>query len=126
MRSIIAKWSIKPGCEEQAVAALTELAESVKREEPFTLMYLIHTSNAEGSRPTPAPNEVIFVSAWPDQPAFEQHLRGPVFQQWKTKYLDLFLTNSNGDLFVTSEFMDRRAGFIRIDGGGCSVGNLNL
>jgi Dyp-type peroxidase family len=126
MRSIIAKWSIKPGCEQQAIAALHELAESVRREEPYTLMYLIHTANAEGSRPTPAPNEVIFVSAWPDQAAFEQHLNGPVFQEWKGKHLDLFLTNSNGDLFVTSEFMDRRAGFIRTAGGGWSVGSLNL
>ena len=124
--SIIAKWSIKPGCEQQAIAALGELAESVKREEPYTLMYLIHTANAEGSRPTPAANEVIFVSAWPDQAAFERHLHGPVFQEWKDKHLDLFLTNSGGDLFVTSEFMDRRAGFIRTEGGGWSVGSLNL
>jgi hypothetical protein len=52
MRSIIAKWSIKPGCEQQAVTAFGELAESVRREEPFALMYLIHTPNADGSRPT--------------------------------------------------------------------------
>jgi quinol monooxygenase YgiN len=74
MRSIIAKWSIKPGCEQQAVAALGELAESVKREEPVTLIYLIHTSNAGWSRPTPAPNEVISVSAWPDRADFQKHL----------------------------------------------------
>jgi quinol monooxygenase YgiN len=126
MRSIIAKWSIKPGCEPQAVTALSELAESVRREEPFTLMYLIHTRNADGSRPTPPPNEIIFVSAWPDQAAFEQHLSGPVFQEWLTKHLDLFRTNNRGDLFVTSEFLDRRAGFIRQVDGGASVGSLNL
>jgi quinol monooxygenase YgiN len=113
MLSIIAKWWIKPGCEKEALAALDELAESTEQQEPFTTMYLIHTSVAEGSRPTPAANEVIFVSAWPDQAAFEQHLHGPVFQGWLQKHLDLFLTNDSGGLFVTGEFMQRRAGYVR-------------
>lgn len=56
MRSIIAKWSIKPGCQQQAVTARGGLAESVQREEPFTAMYPIHTPDADGSLPTPAPN----------------------------------------------------------------------
>ena len=47
MLSIIAKWWIAPWCERQAVAALGELAESVRREEPFTLMYPFHTFVAD-------------------------------------------------------------------------------
>jgi uncharacterized protein len=118
--SIIAKWWIKPGCEDEAHAALKELAEVTQREEPFTLMYLIHTSVAEGSRPTPAPNEVIFVSAWPSRKEFQDHLDGPVFQGWKKDHLHLFLPNSNGDLFVTAEFMDRIAGYVRDEAVGAS------
>jgi len=84
------------------------------------LMYLIHTSVAEGSRPTPAPNEVIFVSAWPSRKEFQDHLDGPVFQGWKKDHLHLFLPNSNGDLFVTAEFMDRIAGYVRDEAVGAS------
>ena len=32
---------------------------------------------------------------------------------WIGKYLSLFLTNDSGGLFVTGEFMDRIAGFVR-------------
>lgn len=76
-------------------------------------MYLIHTSIEEGSRPQPPPNEVVFVSGWPDRAAFQKHLDGPVFKDWIAKHVDLFLTDDSGGLFVTAEFIDRRAGFIR-------------
>jgi quinol monooxygenase YgiN len=113
MLSIVAKWWINEGCESQAVAALKELAAQVEAEEPFTIMYLIHTAVVDGSRPTPPDNEVLFVSAWPDRDAFQKHLDGPVFKTWIAKYLDLFLTDDSGGLFVTGEFMDRQAGYIR-------------
>lgn len=113
MLSIVAKWWIVPGREDDAVAALMKLARAVEVQEPFTTMYLIHTSIAEGSRPTPPPNEVVFVSGWPDRAAFQQHLDGPVFKDWIAEYLDLFLTDDSGGLFVTAEFIDRHAGFVR-------------
>ena len=50
MLSIIAKWSIAPGCEQQAVAALGELAQSVRD-------YGSH-------------NEIDFTAAGPKQPYF--------------------------------------------------------
>lgn len=113
MLSIVAKWWIVPGREVEAVDALTKLASAVEQHEPFTSMYLIHTAIEEGSRPPPPPNEVVFVSGWPDRAAFQRHLDGPVFKQWIAKYLDLFLTDDSGGLFVSGEFIDRRAGFIR-------------
>lgn len=113
MLSIIAKWWIVPGHEQEAVAALDELAASVEQNEPFTDMYLIHTPIVHGSRPAPPANEVIFVSGWADRAAFDKHLHGPVFQQWIAKYLPLFLLDDSGGLFVTAEFIDRRAGYIR-------------
>lgn len=113
MLSIIAKWWIVPGHEEPAVAALKELAAEVERSEPFTLLYLIHTTIQDGSRPTPPANEVVFVSGWPDREAFQQHLDGPVFKEWSKKYARLFLTDDSGGLFVTGEFINRQAGFVR-------------
>lgn len=113
MLSIVARWWIVPGREDAAVAALAELAQQVEAHEPFTTMYLVHTTIAEGSRPTPPPNEVVFVSAWPDRAAFQKHLDGPVFTKWIARYLDLFLTDDSGGLFVTGELLDRRAGYVR-------------
>ena len=117
MFSIVAKWWIVPGREDDAVAALDTLAGEVEAREPFTTMYLIHTSIVEGSRPPPPPNEVVFVSGWPDRAAFQKHLDGPVFRDWIAEHLDLFLTDDGGGLFVTAEFIDRQAGFIRPSAG---------
>jgi quinol monooxygenase YgiN len=111
--SIVARWWIVPGREDDAVAALTTLASAVEQQESFTSMYLIHTSIVEGSRPPPPPNEVVFVSGWPDRAAFQKHLDGPVFKGWIAEHLDLFLTDDSKGLFVTGEFIERRAGFIR-------------
>lgn len=92
---------------------MQELAAQVEQQEPLTTMYLIHTAVVEGSRPTPPRNEVGFVSGWPDRAAFARHLDGPVFSSWSAKYADLFLTDDSGRLFVTGEFLDRQAGFVR-------------
>lgn len=114
MLSIVAKWWILPGRDDEAVAALEKLASDVEEHEPSTVMYLIHTAIEEGSRPPPPPTEVVFVSGWPDRAAFQEHLDGPVFKGWVAQYLDLFLTDDHGELFVSGEFIDRRAGFIRL------------
>lgn len=113
MISIVTKWWIKPGNEADAVGALAELARRVEDGEPFTLMYLIQTSLAEGSSPTPPANEVVLVGTWPDGDAFNQHLDGPAFKGWIAQYLALFLTDDGGGLFVVPEFVDRIGGFIR-------------
>ena len=47
--SIVTKWWIKNGNRAEAIAALRNLAKQVEEKEPFTAMYLIHTSIAEGS-----------------------------------------------------------------------------
>ncbi len=113
MLSIVTKWRIAPGRESRAVRALERLALAVEEREPQTTMYMIHTAIAEGSRPGAARVEVVFVGAWPDRAAFEQHLSGPVFNAWIAAYGDLFLSDDGGELLVDSELMDRRAGFVR-------------
>jgi|GEM_PF-2187579 len=115
MLPIIARWSIAEGKREQALLALQELARIVEEKEPFVPMYTIHTPNLSGppitNFPTPAPNEVIFLSVFDDYPSFEKHMNG-VFHDWLEQYKDLFLLN-NGNLFVISEWLIRQAGFIR-------------
>jgi quinol monooxygenase YgiN len=112
MITIIAKWNILEGKTKEALAALAILEQEVKEKEPFVPMYTINTPNLQyTSFPTPAPTEVIFVSAFDDYDAFMKHLTGPVFVDWKKKYLDLFLS-SNGNLFVVSEWLERKFGYI--------------
>lgn len=113
MISIIAKWTILDGQRERAIPALRELAQRVQDEEPFVLMYTIHTPDFNlTSFPTPPQDEVVFFSVFTDHEAFQKHLNGPVFQDWLKQYQDLFLSN-DGNLFVISEFLDRQAGHVR-------------
>ena len=114
MLPIIARWSIAEGKREQALAALTELALLVEAQEPFVPMYTINVPNtAPGltSYPTPAANEVVFLSVFDDAAAFEKHFKG-VFHEWLERNKQWFLLN-NGALFVVSEWLERHAGFIR-------------
>jgi quinol monooxygenase YgiN len=113
MISIIAKWTILQGCRAPALAALAVLAREVEQQEPFVLMYTIHTPDMSApSLPTPQPDEVDFFSVFTDQAAFERHLKGPVFRNWAAQYQQYFLTNDGG-LFVIAEFLRRETGFVR-------------
>ncbi|NOT61990.1 MAG: hypothetical protein HOP19_17380 [Acidobacteria bacterium] len=121
MISFVVKWTIKTGCNEKALVGLQQLAQAVAQE-PGTLMYLVNTPDpiqftcAQGdeheSLPTPSPQEVIFIEQYVDENAFCQHVHGTAFQQFLSEYGDLFLF-SNGQPFVTIEFLKRQAGFIR-------------
>lgn len=114
MLPIIARWSIAEGKRTEALAALAELARLVEAEEPFVPMYTIHTPNFASeltSFPTPAANEVIFLSVFDDYAAFEKHFTG-LFHTWLEANKQFFLLN-NGNLFVVSEWLERHAGFIR-------------
>ena len=113
MISIVAKWSILPGKHVQAIAALKDLACRVEREEPFVPMYTIHVPDFHStSFPIPSAADVVFFSVFDDEAAFQKHLHGPVFRDWLALHTDLFLFN-NGNLFVVSEMLDRKAGFVR-------------
>ena len=113
MKVIIAKWTILEGKRKKALAALKILEREVRTNEPFVLMYTINTPDFKLTNfPTPPQNEVIFVSAFASDAAFEKHLKGPVFQGWLKKYKTLFLTN-NDNLFVIAEWLHREYGYIR-------------
>ncbi len=112
MISIVTKWWIVPGKEDEADAALKDLAEQVDKYEDYTLMYLIHRSVADGSKPTPPANEVVFLGTWENKADFDRHRTGPVFSAWLDTHLSLFLTNDNR-LYVSAEFIHPLGGFIR-------------
>ncbi|MDX3380574.1 antibiotic biosynthesis monooxygenase [Streptomyces niveiscabiei] len=112
MISIVTKWWHVEGRRDEAVAALKDLVEQVKKGEPDTYMYCLHTAVVDGSLPPPTRNEVIFLGAWKDRKAFDDHRDGKLFQDWLAKHLHLFVRNG-GKLYVSAEFADRFTGFVR-------------
>lgn len=112
MICILTKWWHAEGRREEAVTALEELVLQVKRYEPDTYTYCLHTSIVDGSEPPPPANEVIFLGAWKDRKAFDDHRTGPVFTKWLADNLELFVQN-DGRLYVSAEVADRFAGFVR-------------
>jgi quinol monooxygenase YgiN len=76
MYIVDAFWSIIPGNETKAYAALAALAARVEKEEPDTWMYLIHTPNLDpgvNTFPMPGPEQVAFVEGYKDRAAFHRH-----------------------------------------------------
>ena len=110
-------FSIIPGNEAKAYAALGELAAQVKAAEPDTWLYLIHTPNfAPGINiyPLPSPQQVAFVEGYKDRDAFLKHHHGPVLAKFIATYGALFL-NMYGSTspFVILQTMELAVGFIR-------------
>ena len=116
MYPLFGKWTILPGNEEKAIKALNDLAIQVKKEEPGTLVYLVHVPNFnEKSLPTPAAGEVIFFEVYKDKEASIAHISGPAFQNFIKTYGNLFLNDFSdpSQIYITLEVMTQIAGFIR-------------
>jgi quinol monooxygenase YgiN len=117
MYIVNAFWSIIPGNEQKAYAALTSLAAQIERSEPDTWLYLIHKPNFDPGInifPPPAPVQVAFVEGYKDRDAFLAHHNGPNLKKFITQYGDLFL-NMYGPTspFVIVQTLELAVGFIR-------------
>jgi quinol monooxygenase YgiN len=113
MYPLISIWTILPGKEAEAIAALKAAALKVQAEEPDTLAYLVHTPDfTQPNLPTPPAGQVVFFEIYKDHDAFLYHLNGPTFTGFVKQYGNLFL-NSNGSPYVTVEMMTLQGGFIR-------------
>ena len=115
MYSLTSRWNIKPGCEAAAKAALKKLAKDVQKNEPDTLLYLVHTPDmSQTSLPGVSPQAVLFVESYKNKAAFNNHVNGPVFQQFLTKHRGLFeVFPGDTNPFMQVEFLRREAGFVR-------------
>lgn len=117
MYIVNAFWSVLPGNEAKAYAALNELAAEIQRSEPNTWLYLIHKPNFDPGInifPPPAPVQVAFVEGYKDRDAFVAHHHGPILQKFIATYGNLFL-NMYGSTspFVIVQTMELAVGFIR-------------
>ncbi|MCF4129916.1 VOC family protein [Methylobacterium sp. SyP6R] len=119
--SLISRWFIRPGREEEASAALARLAQAVRAQEPDTLTYLVHRPAGEArlqSLPPSEPNVVVFFESYRNAQAFLSHVNGPVFQDFVAGHGDLFVPTGGAHPvpFATVEFLRKEAGFVRAAG----------
>ena len=90
-------WSIIPGNEAKAHAALVALAEQVEKEEPDTWMYLIHNPNLDpgvNTFPMPGPQQVAFVEGFKDRDAYHRHRNSPILKEFFAKNVFERVTDS--------------------------------
>jgi quinol monooxygenase YgiN len=121
MITIIGQWNMKPGKEREAMKALKRLATDVKKNEPGTLFYFVHTIERKGfNQPTPSPTVVSFYEVYQDAAALNAHVTG-AFSAFKAKHKHLFLTmrvylpdgTFMEDLYTSGNTLKRIAGFVR-------------
>jgi len=114
MITLIGKWTMLPGKEDQAIPLLQALASQVQDTEPGTLVYKVFTPDfSSKSLPTPADGEVIFLEVYEDEAAYDKHIAGDAFQNFVKNHSDLFLVDFTGKLYFTLEMLQEQAGFIR-------------
>jgi quinol monooxygenase YgiN len=110
-------FTIAPGNEAAARAALTELAADVEKREPGTLMYLIHSPNLDPNVkifPPPTANQVLFLEGYKDQAAFLKHHGGKSIREFIGQHGGLFLNMYAPTLpFMITQGMELVHGFIR-------------
>lgn len=117
MYIVNAFWSIIPGNEQKAHAALKALAQKIEQSEPDTWMYLIHKPNFDPDiniYPPPAPLQVAFVEGYKDRNAFLAHHHGPILAEFIANNGALFL-NMYGPTspWVMVQTLELAVGFIR-------------
>ncbi len=117
MYPLISVWSILPGKEIMAAAALDELAAAVELTEPHTLAYLVHRPDlSQASLPTPPACQVVFYEIYQNREAFIAHINGIAFQAFLKKAPELFLYNGKKtEPYSSLEIFSLKAGFIRSD-----------
>lgn len=116
MYQLTGKWTILPGNEEKVTKALKQLALDVQKNEPGTLLYIIHTPNfEEKSAPMPPAGEIVFFEIYKDKDAFNAHITGPYFQNFVKDYGNLFLQDFStpSNMYITVEPLLQLGGFIR-------------
>lgn len=103
MISLISIWKLKNGCPQPLADILQTLADKVGRSEPNTLMYVV---NVQGPNPlndalqpiVPPPpaipdadqTQVVFIEHYANAEAFHDHVRGTVFNEFRTSTLQYF------------------------------------
>jgi quinol monooxygenase YgiN len=101
MVTIIARFKVQAGKEEEALEQLRKMADSVQAQEPGALAYLCHRSQDN-------PSEIVFFEMYADDAAFQAHAQTPHMGEMRASFSEFFDLSQ-----VKIERLDQIAGFAR-------------
>jgi len=101
MITVLARFEIQKGKEEQAVAAVTRMAEAVKAVEPGCLAYTVNQGQVNAQ-------EIYVYEVYADKPAFDAHRKTPHMRELQAAFDDCLDRAS-----FNVELLNTVAGFIR-------------
>ena len=101
MVTVIFRAKMKPGKEDEALAKMRGMVESVRANEPGALIYAFHRLQDD-------PSELVFWEAYTDDAAHKEHMGTAHVNEMRAAFAELFDTTS-----VKLERMERVAGFAR-------------
>ena len=101
MVTIIFRMRLKEGKEEEGLAQLRKMADSVQAQEPGALAYLCHRSQDDAS-------EIVFFEMYADDEAFQSHAKTDHMGEMRAGFSELFDLSQ-----VKIERLDQIAGFAR-------------
>ncbi len=105
METIIARFKVQAGKEEEALKQAQQLAESVQAEEPGALAYLVH-------RPADDPSEIVFFEVYEDAAVLAAHGQTSHMAKMRASFGELFDVAQ-----VKIERLERVGGFARPEAG---------
>lgn len=126
MITVVSRWKLKDGVPSELATALKDAASNYQRAEPGTDLYFVNLSapkplgpDLQPSHPAPIEpddqQEVVFVEKYTDADAFAAHVNGPVFTEFRTRYLKFFQEDPYQPGWPKREtlFLEEQSGFAR-------------
>lgn len=101
MVSVIFRARMKPGKEDEAIKAMSDMAAAVKANEPGALIYAFHRVKDD-------PSELVFWELYADDDAFKTHTSTEHMGVMRGSFVELFDPTT-----VKLERLDHVAGFSR-------------
>ncbi len=101
MVSVIFRAKMKAGKEDEALAKMSSMVESVQESEPGALVYAFHRLQDD-------PSEIVFWEAYADADAFKAHMGTAHMNEMRGFFPELFDATT-----VKLERLERVAGFVR-------------
>ncbi len=102
MVSIIARFKMQAGKEDEALERLRTMVSSVQAQEPGALAYICHRSQND-------PAEIVFFEEYADDAAFQTHTQTPHMGELRAAFAAGLFDAAN----VKIERLERVAGFAR-------------
>lgn len=101
MVSLIFRAKVREGKEDEALAQVSKMVESVQAQEPGALAYVCHRSQDD-------PSEIVWFEIYTDDDAFQTHSQTSHMDEMRSRFAELFDTSQ-----VKMERLERFAGFVR-------------